>query len=461
MADQDAINPLANKFYLLRDQRLPSLKKGKLTPWDPWPVDGYWRREEPVFKAAQKLMRDHNHKCIDNYIDRIVVFPASSRQGSRSQGGSHGMWLYSIRSPSTLPVRAVLWLTPASKPMIRHGTESQSLESYISSWASAAATNGPDGFCKHYHFWKSIKVTEKWLETIPKHLHQRVHERWWMVNGFRFLELPSELREMILEFAMGPFAEPFAKEYRKGPNSLTTPNMSLALVNKQLHREVVPVLCTHTTFRLRSLKHSERFFFQRANPYKLNLMTSRRLIRYLELDTDLSSLLRFFGIEMRNADNRIYRYMYSYSPYGSALRWGLTEKLSIRRIRIRIPHVMEYFGTAALRSICQKVFCSAFWAGAREFLRRIPTVELVGRIDESKRKEWMEELSLERKGILPDPDDFHTWQHQMLKQWYVLMPMIVRTVTMHFKTNLDFSKVYTNYCIALGHPASAPFGAAP
>lgn len=420
-----------------------------------------------MFKAARKLIRVRNTECIDNYVDRIILLPASSGSTSRLggpwfQGGSEGMWLYSIRSPSTLPVRVILWQTPTRKMMVRCGTQSQSLESYLASWALRAANNGPDGFCKHYRFWKSIKVTEEWLGTIPTHLHQRVHERWWMVNGFRFLELPFELRDMILAFAMGPIAEPFGQACRKAldppktPDPLTTPNLSLTLVNRQLHREVMPVLYTHTTFFLLNITQMDRFLFlfKQASPHERVLGHSRQWIRYLELHMHAGQLLFLFGLQIRRGDRGLQQYIRSNAEHSAIWRSALADRLSLRRIRIRIPHVMESLRITALPTICQKVFCLAFWAGAREFLRRIPVVELMGHVEETKKKEWTDELFLERTGILPDPGDLYEWQNQTLTHWYVPRPFIDHIAVLHAEGNVIFQKFCADYSPAPYHRAS-------
>jgi len=462
----NSMDPLANKFYLLRDQRTPPLKKGKVTPWDPWPVDGYRRRDDPVLKAARKLLRARNNECIDNYVDRIILLPASG--GSKSklsgpcfQGGSEGMWLYSIRSPSTLPVRVILWQTPTRKILLRCGRQSQSLESFIASWARTAATNGPDGFCKHYRFWKSIKVTDEWLGTIPKHLHQRIHERWWMVNGFQFLKLPPELREIILAFAMGPIVEPFGRVYRKAPNpltipdNLTIPNLSLSLVNRQLHREITPVLYAHTTFFLRHTIQMDRFLFERAWAYERDKVHSRQWIRYLELHMNATHILSLFGLQIKRGDGGFDQYIRINAPAAPYSRSVLTKRLSIRRVRIRIPHVMESLRTTALPTICQKVFCLALWAGAREFLRLIPVVEFVGYVEETKKKEWTDEISLERTDLLPDPGELHEWQNQILTHWYVPIPFIGHIAILHSESNVNFHSFRADYLLAPSQHASA------
>ena len=112
MAGLNPVDPLANDFYFLGNTGVV---------WDPWPVDNFRGVTDVVFKVAKRVVRHRNYQCIDNVVDRIVLLPASSDPKSKSQGGSCGMWLYSIRSHSILPVRVILWMTPAGKVMVRHG----------------------------------------------------------------------------------------------------------------------------------------------------------------------------------------------------------------------------------------------------------------------------------------------------------------------------------------------------
>ncbi len=426
MDGKSSMDPLANKFYLLQDQRTPSPGKGKATSWDPWPVDGYRRRDDPVLKAARSFIRVRNHECLDNYIDRIVLLPASSTSistfgRSSFQGGSEGMWLYSIRSPSTLPVRVILWQSPTRKLMVRCGTQSQSLKRFIASWAGAATAIEPDGFCKHYQFWKSVNVNEEWLSTIPTHLHPRVHERWWMVNGFCFLELPFELREMILAFAMETVIEPMGDHYRRRPNPLTaldvstTPDLNLTLVNGQLHREATQVLYAYTTFFFRSPEQFDFFFYRWLGCYESNLFHSQQWIRSIEMHLNAHKLLRLFDVRASFSDGGPPIYIRSDTGKANNTIPSLAEQLSVKHICIRIPHVMEVLDSSTLP--CQKMFCLAFWAGAREILCHIPAVEFVGYIEDTMKKEWMAELSLRRASIPADQDDPLEWHNQILPHW--------------------------------------------
>lgn len=245
----------------------------------------------------------------------------------------------------------------------------------------------------------------------------------WAVNGFRFLDLPFELRELVLCFAIGPFTTRFAQiqnsDKRPRISILNKPNMSLALVSKQLHREFTQTLCAHTTFRLLNVAKTKQFYFNQAVPSEKNLPPLSQWIRYLDLHMDAHNLLLCFGLDMIHPHGeRLYRYVRS-NHLGHSFSLTLTAQHSLRRIRIRVPHVMQYFLRKALPTICQSVFCQAFWAGAKEFLRHVSVVEITGHVNKDKKTEWIKELALERNGIVPDPDDLFEWQDEILRQWYI------------------------------------------
>ena len=87
--------------------------KSKL--WDPWPV----KRCVPdsLFKAAQTIVKHRNLESADNYLDAITLLPARSNM-LHDQITSEGSQLYSLRSPSVLPYRVQLWMTPRLQVMI-------------------------------------------------------------------------------------------------------------------------------------------------------------------------------------------------------------------------------------------------------------------------------------------------------------------------------------------------------
>lgn len=409
MAVRKFVDPLADDFYLAR-HRLKLLGKEEKRPlWDPWPVDNFRSGSDVVFSAAREVLRQRNYQCIDNFIDRIILLPASSDPKSRLQGGSCGMWLYSIRSPSTLPAQIVLWMTPAGKIVVRRGNHSSSFRNFIAAWASkGTVAHHP---CKHYDFWKSIKIDDRWLDSIPKHLHQQFRDRWWAVNGFRFLDLPFELREMIITFALGPIAEPYEYKpqdplYKK---SLPAPNIKLAVVNKQLQQEVLPVLFGHTKFRFSDNGKFWGFFYKHESMFKR--------IRFIELAQDKFRLLALFGVRMKTGQ-RSYGYKLFPTGHSKTFAYICTELPSLRRICIHIPCVNES-SFSGRHNGCQELYCWAFWAGARECFRRIPTVDLQGYISDAQKRVLLKDLGDEERGIIPDTEELRNWQSEELTRWYV------------------------------------------
>ena len=408
------LDPSAKIFYLIFDHSKPMGLKAQQMAWDPWPVDIYRMKDDVIFNTANALLRQHNYESLDNFIDRLVLLPASSDSKFDFQGGSPGMWLYSMRSPSRRPVRISLWATPAGKIMIRERNMSISLEKYIASWRDAKEDDST-GFCKHYQFWKSISVDDNLLKTVPEHLRQQIHERWWAVNGFRFLDLPFELREMTLKFAVRAVARPYERRHEHPEIQFNSgPNMKLALVSKQLYQETMTALYHHSTFHFRAQNHLIRFFHYN----KVAMMQ----LRSLELSLDRLALLSLFGVGIE-ITNRTLRYPLT-RPRGGCMFLAIGAKLgSLRRLRINIPHIhtpeaQEVLPTVPKRA-CQKHYCMAVWAGAREYLRQFPTIEFGGSVWCDIDKFFLAEHAMERKGIIPDPKEFKEWQERMLTEWYV------------------------------------------
>ena len=405
---QRILDPSATDFALIAARLEAINQKVQQTAWDPWPVDKSKLKKNVIFSKANALLQQRNHESVDTLIDRIVLLPASSDPKYKFQGGSPGMLLYSVRSPSTLPVRIHLWATPAGKVMVRQRNTSISLDKFITSWTSTR--DDSDGFCKQYHFWKSVSIDDQRLKDIPEHLRQQIHERWWAVNGFRFLELPFELRAMTLRFAMGFFATPYERSHEAPLIPLgDRPNMQLPLVSKQLYQEATAALHRHSTFSFRAESNLVRFFHYNK-PLLMELWS-------LELSHDRNALLSLFGVGMEVV-NRTCRFTLT-RPRGGCMFVAIRAKLaSLRRLRIIIPHITAG-SPKAPRSACQKLYCMALWAGAREYLRQFPTIEFGGYVWCDIDKAFLAEHATERKGIIPDPDDFRNWQLGMLAEWYV------------------------------------------
>ena len=403
-------------------QRLP-----QEMPRDPWPVTKSKGREDTVLQAAQVLVRARNAELVNECSKAITLLPASGLVPG-FQGGSCERPLYSLRSPNLEPFRVHLWQNPAvrrwnrttlswdvtpGRIMVRRGLESQQLTHLLKTLGVAKAEAKTSDLCNHFRCWRSLSTRGEWLNEYPKHLGGMVYQRWWSYNGFRFLELPPELRELILTFAMGPIAIPFARSWpTRRYSELATPNMRLSRVSKQLNREVTAALFAHTTFYFHGIYQFVRAFSYIDEGSRKGFRPPKGL-RSLELDLSPAELLRFFGVSFIFGvwDMRYERS----SPFymGMMLDGGLP---ICHRICIKIGHIFEN-DPRPNPNCCQKVHNSAFWAGARARLRDIAVVELIGHIDETQKKEFLEQHALERKGVISEENDFAGWQRGIWTLW--------------------------------------------
>lgn len=367
-------------------------------PWDPWPV----RKHKPtaLFLAAQVLIRERNGENIDNAIDRVVLLPASGSIPGL-QGGFGGVDLFSIRSPSKLPARIHMWMAPGNTVMMKKDGQTILLRRFlktfdISSWS---------GTFKHYQFWESVILDHKVLCSLraPKRFHQAMFQRWWSIHPFRFLDLPPELRIMVLKLAMEHKMKPYFNEYQQTPDPLSTNlnNTRLTLVNRQLKEESAAIMFAQVTFVFHKKKALLRFVKQIPQPYLLAITS-------LELNFDHGTLLSLFGAQVFPRSQR---------PGSRRSDTGLGFKL--KHLRINFPHPREHSTDARLTNACQRTVCLWIWAGARRHLRAIPHVEFMGCIKDDQKKEWLEILALERKGILPDPEEMNSWQKNVWATPYV------------------------------------------
>ena len=393
---------------------------------NPWPVTKFERRKDTVLEAAQVLVRARNAELIINICSNAIVLLPASGDVPGVQGGSRERPLYSLRPPRLKPFKIHLWQIPPvqtwnritwswdvtpGKIMVRQGLKSQPFARLLKSLGVAEGEAKMSDLCNHFRCWRSLNTRGEWLNDFPRHLRGMIYQRWWSFNGFHFLRLPPELREMILTFAMGPIAIPFARRWRpKRCHRLTMPNMRLSLVSKQLNREVIATLLAHTTFYFHNIDQFVEFF-RHADNVSRGIYQPLRGIRFLELDLNPYGLLNLFGVSFGPRDTR-YERRFALDPG----KFFNDEFAICRQICIRIPHLFQH-NPPPDHSCCQKVHNLAFWAGARARLRNIAVVKMVGHIDETQKKEWLAEHALERRGIIPEEKDFAGWQRGIWTQW--------------------------------------------
>ncbi len=390
----DWLNPKARQFPICGaiaiDQQfylLGETTKSRVTDWDPWPVKNF--RPNTLFRAAEDIIKQRNEENLDNAVDKIVLLPASSTAAVIRMGTANND-ICSIRSPSKLPMRIHLWQTSTGKIMVRKGIHSIPLVQFIRIF-DVVDWSGP---CKFYYFWKDLPWNDEVLNAlaIPDHLKEAFHQRWWTINGFPFFDLPTELRDMVLKFAIGNIAEP----YGHFPGSAVC--KALLLTNRQLRREALPIMMSEISFVIRNRGQLMRFLEEIPKP-------TINALRSLDLFFEHEPLLDIFGAEVPLKSPAL-----GYSLQDVLFRNGI----KLRHLYIFFPHPYLFRSSETLDGACQKTVCSWIWAAARPYLRDIPVVEFGGFIKDSQKKEWLEILSHERRGNIPDRYEMREWQ---LRVW--------------------------------------------
>ena len=395
--------------------------------YDPWPVTRNNGRKDTVLEAARVIIRARNTELVNECSYAITVLPASGPVPG-IQGGSPERLLYSIRSPPLEPFKVHLWQTPAVRTwnktklswnttsgriMVRWGLKTEPLAHFLKTLGVSKGEAKISDLCEHFQCWRSLNTREGWLDEYPQHLRGVVYQRWWSFNGFRFLELPPELRELILIFALGPIVVPFARLWpaTRIPQ-FSTPYMRLSVISKQLHDEVIAALLAHTTFYFHSIQQLLRVFFPGSGKSRAVLRVLKELWS-VELDLCPNDLLRLFGINFVFGAQKLRYYRSSAFDLGVIFDG---DSPPCHQIRIRLRHVSQNYPRSN-RTCCQKVHNLAIWAGARARLRNIAKVEFVGHIDETQKKQWLAEHALERKGIVPEAMNYAGWQRRIWTRW--------------------------------------------
>ena len=222
---------------------------------------------------------------------------------------------------------------------------------------------------------------------------------------------------------IGPFVEPWRRLNHNPTRKLkairpyfSNPNLSLALVSKQLHGEVMMALYLNTSFYFCDPASFLRFYSY-ATLHKPGIAaTSYEGVRLMEVDFGPTHLCEVLDIP-RDARVGKSAQLSRTSTVGSMFRLCIT-KLHLRRVRVNLPPTSyNWMEPGCDITICQKAFCLSIWAGIRVLLRDVPVIELGGHIDEQQRQEWLQELRFERRGIVPDLKELEEWQTRVWEQW--------------------------------------------
>ena len=181
---------------------------------------------------------------------------------------------------------------------------------------------------------------------------------------------------------MGRIAEPYENVYQpKDHMPLSKPNMSLTLVNKQLHGEAMAALFSQVTFSFHHHGQLIRFLDRISK-------ASYRAVKSIELNFDHATLLDLFGANIRkwdpgskeSRDCTAWYYLID-SPH--------TDSLKLHHIRICFPHPRLHRNCKELRHVCQRIFCNWALITMHRFIKGIPHIELDGCIKDDQKANWL------------------------------------------------------------------------
>lgn len=224
------------------------------------------------------------------------------------------------------------------------------------------------------------------------------------------LELPLELRFLIIDAVLGDTISPYASGLAIRRRTSTNPNLDIALVNKQLHCEVMQSLFSRVTFSLVSSHHFATFFFQMKPPQS-------QLIRRMALDVPASFLAMIFLLQ---EEVIVRRQGHLFNDIYSAMPKVRDKLLGLGHLCIYVPRWDEFCLDRTITR-CQKAFNQVLWEIARPFLARIPSVEFQGSVSESESRLYLQELAELRKKGVQEPLYIAPWPNHFFNPPYVYL----------------------------------------
>lgn len=67
------------------------------------------------------------------------------------------------------------WNEKPEKIMVRRSRISEPLAVFLQSFGIPKNEAEECDICKHYSCWKGLKLTDKWLNNFPKHVHSQMY----------------------------------------------------------------------------------------------------------------------------------------------------------------------------------------------------------------------------------------------------------------------------------------------
>ena len=258
---------------------------------------------------------------------------------------------------------------------------------------------------------------------VPPQIRREALLRWHEANPFPFLNLPLELRELIICFAVDitldstwhnrrlpqervvhqqintrPSSDPPKLKFKpRSPKA----NAELILVNKQIHIEAMAALSTNTKIAFDDPGRLINFLKHNLQTSKtLSLTKKARSMRSIEImfphDKDILGL---FGVPSRKP--RQFEY---YTLAGFLLHTHQdTNHFELKGIGIFFPnvnrrqHSCNQDSSHPAQSTHQQAFNEDILIGARPLLGKARIIELEGCINASQKEGWVQMIADDRR----------------------------------------------------------------
>lgn len=362
--------------------------------------------EDPVLKAAQKILSIHNSKnkilchvslplslealpytSIDPGHGRYYRISRASLLGNYPEYSNYdGMWDTVVRirlSSKTVQVRdGDTWL-----PLGDYLSQLPAVKEY---WA------GPG--------------SSQWRQVLA-----------WNTNGqtFPLMDLPGEIRNMIYDYSAS-FCYPY--EFEHGFNYMAAagtdgllyrdygragthlqaelfgrgrvlngagPVLALLLTSKRVHAEFAARLFRNMDFRFQAAPPLHRF---------LKPLPPSRSLAKVTLQMTTWNFIKFFGIRLDAAAPR----PWPDAPDAEALRG-----LRLRELELRLGHREDFAAgadfrlDAALAPCCHRVLVGLILWAAKDFVRDVPVVTVEGCVPAKAKAAFLQLLRDEKEGVVP------------------------------------------------------------
>lgn len=303
---------------------------------------------------AQHIIRQRNLSSIDAFIEHIELLPTRADPNNwLFQGGSDQMKLYTIRSRSQPPIRIYLWGTPDGKVMVRYKLQSVSLISFLDKFEIPKTSIGS---CSRA--WRTL--LEEDIDIFPPHLRKDAYQKWRSINTFpKFMELPPEVREKIIHFAVFPRSS-MLRRYRLRTLRGNYPKMDLTLVNRHIYSQTASIIYSRITFSFGSLRAYDWFVSKLSD-------ASRHTIRSIEISFNISETLAF--LEDIHPANRRCEGTPAQNRTGQCLR--IENLANLRRLYVDFSQQDRY---RLMNTAFRRMLCTWVWEAAQPYSARIPRV---------------------------------------------------------------------------------------